>query len=70
MISSVTSGSPAASAGLQPGDLISALNGSKVTTMAGLSARVQLQKPGDVVELTIERNGSPQKLKVTLGAVR
>ena len=70
VISSVTSGSPAAAAGLQPGDLISALNGTKVTTMAGLSARVQLQKPGDVVELTVERNGTGQKLKVTLGAVR
>jgi putative serine protease PepD len=70
VISSVTSGSPAASAGLQPGDLISALNGTKVTTMAGLSARVQLQKPGDTIELTIERSGRAQSLKVTLAAVR
>jgi putative serine protease PepD len=70
VISSVTSGSPAASAGLQAGDLITTLNGSKVTTMAGLSARVQLQKPGDTVELAIVRNGDTQKVKITLGAVR
>jgi putative serine protease PepD len=70
VISSVTSGSPAAGAGLQPGDLITTLNGTKVTTMAGLSARVQLQKPGDTVELAIVRNGTTQKVKVTLGAVR
>lgn len=70
VISSVTSASPAENAGLEAGDLITALNGSKVSTMAGLSARIQLQKPGDVAELTVVRDGTARQVKVTLGAVR
>ena len=34
-----------------------------------MSARVQLQKPGDSIELTIERDGSTLKVKVTLSTL-
>ncbi len=69
VISTVQSGSPAASAGLKVGDVITTLNGTKVTTMLGMSARVQLQKPGDTIDLTVERDGSTLKVKVTLGTL-
>ena len=69
VISTVQSGSPAASAGLKIGDVITTLNGAKVTTMLGMSARVQLQKPGDTIDLTVERDGSTLKVKVTLGTL-
>src|SRR6185369_10024161 len=41
VISQVSANSPAAAAGLKVGDRITALNGTKVTTMLGMSARVQ-----------------------------
>jgi putative serine protease PepD len=69
VISTVQAGSPAATAGLKPGDVITSLNGTKITTMLGMSARVQLQKPGDVIELTIVRDGSTSKVKITLGTL-
>jgi len=69
VISVVSANSPAAAAGLKAGDLITVLNGTKVTTMLGMSARVQLQKPGDSIELTIERDGSTLKVKVTLSTL-
>jgi putative serine protease PepD len=69
VISTVSANSPASAAGLKVGDLITALNGTKVTSMLGMSARVQLQKPGDTIELTVERDGSTLKVKVTLGSL-
>ena len=69
VVRTVQPGSPAANAGMKVGDLITNLNGAKVLSMAAMSARVQLQKPGDVIELTIVRDGSTLKVKVTLSTL-
>jgi putative serine protease PepD len=69
LLTEVRPGSPAAQAGLKVGDLVTAIDGTKVTSSLGLSARIQLHKPKDTVELTVTREGSTLKIKVTLGTL-
>jgi putative serine protease PepD len=67
-VSAVSSGSAAASAGLKAGDVITAVNGTKVATAEKLRAIIAGDKPGDKIALTITRNGSSQTLTATLGS--
>ncbi len=67
VIMQVTSGSPAEKAGLQSGDVITAVNGQTVDATHPLNDVVQQAKPGDTLDLTINRGGNSQTLKVTLG---
>jgi putative serine protease PepD len=63
----VTSGGPAAAAGIQPGDVIVAVEGNKTPSTEALSAVLAELKPGQQVTVTIERGGKQQDVKVTLG---
>jgi S1-C subfamily serine protease len=63
-IDGVLSGSPAATSGLQPGDVVTAVNGHKVLTYADLQARLYTIPPGETVQLTVDRNGSLDTLSV------
>jgi putative serine protease PepD len=65
--SPVVSGSPAAKAGLQPGDLITAVNGKSVTSTDAFIATLGNYSPGNVVTLTVKRGGKTMQVKVTLG---
>jgi putative serine protease PepD len=67
-VGSVSSGSGAASAGLKAGDVITAINGTKVTTAETLRAIIAADKPGDKVTLTVTRSGSSKTLTATLGS--
>jgi putative serine protease PepD len=67
-VGSVSSGSAADSAGVKAGDVITAVDGTKVTTAEKLRAIIAGHKPGDSITLTIERGGSPKTLTATLGA--
>jgi putative serine protease PepD len=60
--------SPADDAGLQRGDRIVALDGEAVRDQIELVARVRAHQPGDEVELTIERDGDTETVRVTLGS--
>ena len=66
-VGSVRSGTPASSAGLRSGDVITALDGTSVTTANGLEALISAKKPGDHVTLTVRRNGATHSIAVTLG---
>ena len=55
------------SAGLKAGDVITAINGTAVTTADDLTAKIGALKPGDKVTLSVTRNGSTLKVDVTLG---
>ncbi|HEX7094883.1 MAG TPA: trypsin-like peptidase domain-containing protein [Acidimicrobiales bacterium] len=70
VIVEVMPASPAEAAGLQEGDRVLAIDGDEVTSMLTLSARIQLHRPGDTIELTIERDGQQQTVTVTLGTYR
>ncbi|GFZ27620.1 S1C family serine protease [Lactobacillus corticis] len=65
-VASVTSGSAAKKAGMKKGDVITALNGTKVSTVAKLHTLLNKHKVGDTVTLTINRSGKTISLKVTL----
>jgi S1-C subfamily serine protease len=69
MVQSVTKDSPAESAGLQAGDVITGINGTAVASPQDLVDAVSAQKPGATVTLTVIRSGEkePVSVKVTLG---
>lgn len=57
-INQVVTGTPAAAAGLQCDDLVTAVDGTKVTTAAGLDTAIRSHKPDQTVTLTVQRNAS------------
>jgi putative serine protease PepD len=59
---------PAASAGLQPGDIITKINGKAATDPSQLQALTLTDRPGDKVEIEYVRSGSTATTTVTLGA--
>jgi S1-C subfamily serine protease len=65
-ITAVESGSGAEDAGLQAGDVITALDGNPITTFDDLANYIDNKDIGDVVKVTIQRNGQEQTLPVTL----
>ena len=64
----VSSGSPAELAGLQPGDMIVAVNSQPVTDKLALKAALALFMPGDVVRVAYQRQGRRHVALVELAA--
>ncbi|TAK68588.1 MAG: PDZ domain-containing protein [Actinomycetota bacterium] len=67
-IGDLTSGGPAAGAGLRVGDVVVAVNGRPVDDATSFIVAVRSSAPGDTVVLTVERDGDRRELKVQLGA--
>lgn len=65
-VSAVLEGSCGKKAGLQAGDIITAVNDTDVSSSKQLSSLIKEYKAGDTVSLTIYRNGETQTLSVTL----
>lgn len=61
---SVSPGGPAATAGMQAGDLIVALNGRKLAAGRELVEQMREVKPGDRVAVDLRRDGRPLALTV------
>src|SRR5213596_1495806 len=53
--------SPARKAGIQPGDVIVAVDGQPVDNTPQLQQRVAFKKPGDAVDVTVLRQGGERK---------
>ncbi|MDQ1535276.1 MAG: putative serine protease PepD [Actinomycetota bacterium] len=68
LIVGVESGSPAAKAGVQQGDVVTKIGTTAIDSSTALSASIRQSSPGDVVKLTVERNGTAHTLTVTLGS--
>ena len=68
LVAEVAPGSPAAAAGLRPGDLIVAVAGRPVTGAAELGGRVREHEPGDRVEVRYRRGGAERTAQVTLAS--
>ena len=65
----VEDGSCAQKAGLQIGDIITAIEGKSVTSSDALRAALRGYNPGDTVEITFYRAGETQTASVTLDAM-
>jgi serine protease Do len=57
---------PSQKAGMQPGDIIIAINGQKITTFPDLQRVVLNSKIGDKLEMTVVREQKQEKLSVVL----
>ncbi len=63
-VAQVVPGSPAAAAGFKPGDVVSSVDGRRITDFEQLSRYVKL-RPGDSLRVDVERAGSVVPLTVT-----
>ena len=66
LITRVPDGMPAKQAGLKKGDIITKLNGKRVTGIIDLAQRIGARKPGDTIKLEILRGDKTLEKDVTL----
>ena len=69
-VSEILPGGAAEDAGIEVGDVIVAVDGSKVKNMAQMQEMFTKHQPGDKVELTVVRNKKEKKFDVTLKNVQ
>ncbi|QAU25552.1 DegQ family serine endoprotease [Dyella sp. M7H15-1] len=69
IVVTVSPGSAAQKAGLQPGDVIRAYNGRTIDQGADLPPLVSMTKPGTTVPIQILRDGKDKTLDVTIGTM-
>lgn len=67
LIGRVASNSPAAQAGLRPGDVIQQIENQSVATAGEVQQVIQNRKVGDLVRLQIQRDGQPRTVELRLG---
>jgi putative serine protease PepD len=66
-VAQVRAGTPADKAGLQAGDVVTALDGKALSGSIALQTAIDAHKPGDQVKVTFKRNGAEKTVTVTLG---
>ena len=59
---------PADNAGIEPGDVITEMDGRKITSLDQLIVRIRAQAVGDKVTLKVQRDGEEHELTMTLEA--
>jgi len=62
----VTPGSPAAKAGIRPGDVITKFGDMPVKTSLDLIVAVRKESPGDTADVVLSRGGQSKTVSVTL----
>ena len=67
IVASVMDDTPAQTAGLQKGDIVTQVNGEVIDGPRGLTRAIAGDAPGATVELTLLRKGQEMTLDVTLG---
>ncbi|MBY6264240.1 DegQ family serine endoprotease [Azospirillum sp. 412522] len=70
LVTSISPDSPAASAGLRQGDVITAFNGDPLEQMRQLPRLVASTEIGRTVPMTLLRGGKEQSIQVTVGELR
>ncbi len=66
-VRSVAEGGPAEKAGLQANDIITAINGKAVTSVADLKKVLAETEPGDVWQVVVYRRGTELPLEIQVG---
>jgi serine protease Do len=67
LVADLVAGGPAQKAGVMPGDVVIALNGDAVGSATELTRLVARQHPGQVLHLSVLRNGKPKTVDVMSG---
>jgi putative serine protease PepD len=65
-VDEVLDDSPAEDAGLENGDVITHVNGTRVTDGIALIVAIRTHQPGETIEFTVERDGTERTITVTL----
>jgi serine protease Do len=68
LISAVEKGSPAAQAGLEPGDVILSINGREIGSSGELPAIVAAMAAGEAAKLQVWRNGATRNIEAKVGS--
>jgi predicted metalloprotease with PDZ domain len=68
LVSSVASGSPAAAAGIRPGDLITQLDTEPIVAPAVFVSAISGLQPGDKIDIQLQRGASQYTTQVVLGS--
>jgi serine protease Do len=69
LVAEVSPDSPAAKAGIKPGDVITAVAGKTIATPRDLAVDVAAVKPGEDAKLDVLRDGTSQTLTATLASL-
>jgi len=69
LVSSVAKDSPAAKAGVEPGDVITKFNGNEISRSSDLPPLVAQVKPGSKAKLDVWRDGKAKELTATVGEI-
>ncbi|MFF5495297.1 S1C family serine protease [Streptomyces aquilus] len=64
----VTAGGPGDKAGIEAGDVITAVDGQRVHSGEELIVKTRAHRPGDRLELTVERGGKERTISLVLGS--
>jgi Do/DeqQ family serine protease len=67
LVRDVVSGGPADKAGIRPGDVVLAINGTPIEDANSLRIQVANSQPGSQGTLTVWRDGREQQIRVTFG---
>lgn len=67
VVTSVLEGMPAKEAGLQKGDIVTAINDKPITTTHPFLYHIYTYTPGTTISLTVIRDGQTLKISVDLG---
>lgn len=66
-VTGTRAGSPAATAGIQDGDIIRRIGDQEVNDLQGMTDALRAHQPGDVVDIVLERGGKTRTVRATLG---
>ncbi|MFF4358378.1 trypsin-like peptidase domain-containing protein [Streptomyces sp. NPDC001604] len=64
----VSRGGPGDKAGIEAGDIITAVDGERVHSGEELIVKIRAHRPGDLLELTVRRDGKEKKISLALGS--
>ena len=70
LVGDIQPDSPAARSGLRPGDVVTKVGETAVTNPRDLARLIGDSRPGSTVQLTVQRDGQPRDLSVTLATLQ
>ena len=67
-IDKVNADTPAQEAGLRKDDVVTAVDGERVTDGIALIVAIRTHQPGETIEFTVKRGGEERTIRITLGS--